>query len=192
MRRFTRQRPSPFKAPRLFTMLSLLVCLLIVMINLRSFREPRPGVQRIISNLDQSLKQVNDNAPQDPQENAISSPGSESAKLQTAAEPSNAEQSTGALSDSTTQSDTATPPDSTAQSVPATQSSDPPAQDSDAPTESEASNQSDSLNFNLREDLELQDWMGLIQDGALSMQKLEMPAYWRVLGTVKRRALRTC
>jgi hypothetical protein len=57
----------------------------------------------------------------------------------------------------------------------------------DAPLESPLgeSNLERAPNLNLREDLELQDWLGLVQDGTLNIQKLEMPAYWKLLKVVK-------
>lgn len=48
-----------------------------------------------------------------------------------------------------------------------------------------ASNVDAAGNLNLREDLFLQDQLGLIQDGALTLQKLEMPSYWRMMSVVK-------
>ncbi len=43
------------------------------------------------------------------------------------------------------------------------------------------SSEGETPSLNLREDLVLQDWLELVKDGTLKMQKLEMPAYWRIL-----------
>jgi hypothetical protein len=137
-------------------MVALLVCLVLMMNSLRSMRGPGANAQRIISNLDESIKQVG-----------------ESAKQQTDSQPPAPQPE----SEGNTQ-----PAVSTEQST----TENPTEADAQAETPLAAgSNRAEMPNLNLREDLELQDWLGLVQDGTLNMQKLEMPAYWRMLSVVK-------
>ena len=154
MRRLTRRRAVPYKSPRLFSMLALLVCLLLMMNSLRNMRGPGQNAQRIISNLDKSIKQVHAPLKQqpDPQPPDPQPPDPQPSELPAVVAPTSP-------SDGEVQSDT-------------------PA--------ARASNLAEIPNLNLREDLELQDWLGLVQDGTLKMQKLEMPAYWRMLSVVKK------
>ncbi len=169
MRRNTR-RVMPYKSPRLFSMVALLVCLVLMMNSLRNMRGPGPLAQRIISNLDKSIKQVGVPAVQQ------------------------AETQTPDATLPATQAD-AKPVD------PLDESSDPASRNLSSPPEvdkemvdavvdqelpSNESNLSVLPNLNLREDLVLQDWLGLAQDGTLNMQKLEMPAYWRIMSVVKK------
>lgn len=184
MRRSIRRRPVPYKSPRLFSMVALLVCLLIMMNSLNNMRGPGPLAQRIISNLDQSINQVGSDANQQP---ASQEPEAPTAQPQPPEAPVNAAPSS-----------PGNPVDQT--SKPAEQSGVSPAKDDsigldsaiaeskDAETKDVVSNESNldkASNLNLREDLVLQDWLGLAQDGALKMQKLEMPAYWRMMSVVK-------
>ena len=154
MRRLTRRRAVPYKSPRLFSMLALLVCLLLMMNSLRNMRGPGQNAQRIISNLDKSIKQVHAPLKQQP---VPQPPDPQPSDPQPAELP--AVVAPASPSDEEVQSDT-------------------PA--------ARASNLAEIPNLNLREDLELQDWLGLVQDGTLKMQKLEMPAYWRMLSVVKK------
>ncbi len=55
----------------------------------------------------------------------------------------------------------------------------------------EESNADAASKLNLREDLFLQDQLGLVQDGTLELQKLEMPSYWSILGVVKNATFET-
>jgi len=164
MRRSTRQRAVPYKSPRLFSMVALLVCLVLMMNSLRSMRGPGPIAQRIISNLDRSIKQVG--ATADPQ--SESQPPESQANTEPAKSVEPAEQ-----------------PAPVAPSVPSASSLD-TAKDDLQETSADVSNLSETPILNLREDLVLQDWLGLAQDGALKMQKLEMPAYWRIMNVVKK------
>lgn len=148
MRRSHRPRPVPYKSPRLFSMVALLVCLLLMMNSLNNMRGPGPLAQKILSNLDESIKQVaaDNQQPetQEPESVEQTEPSSQDA-------PSGLAPATGELEE-----------------IP-----------------SGESNAAGTPNLNLREDLVLQDWLGLAQDGSLKMQKLEMPAYWRILNVVK-------
>ena len=139
MRRLTRRRAVPYKSPRLFSMLALLVCLVLMMNSLRNMRGPSQNAPRIISNLDRSIKQVNVPVKQEPDSQVVAEP--------------------------------TVPIDFEVQR--------------EVPVAGE-SNLAETPNLNLREDLELQDWLGLVQDGTLKMQKLEMPAYWRMLSLVNK------
>ena len=170
MRRSIRRRPVPYKSPRLFSMVALLVCLLLMMNSLNNMRGPGPLAQKIISNLDESIKLVGAaNQQPDSQQPAEDQPPSVTADAESAKpaqeNPQTAEQTefTGQnnpnkLDDAKGELEEPAPGDSNAAGMP---------------------------NLNLREDLVLQDWLGLAQDGSLKMQKLEMPAYWRIVNVVK-------
>ena len=164
MRRLARRRPATFKSPRLFSMCALLVCLFIMMNSLRSFREPGPLAPRILSNLDPSLKQVNQSA-------------NESAEPPQSEDQQSDEQ----------QADNQKEDDPKTDSQP-TETPNSPAESSEEEPASAGADQSNvdaAANLNLREDLFLQDQLGLVQDGALKLQKLEMPSYWQILKVVK-------
>jgi hypothetical protein len=181
MRRSIRRRPVPYKSPRLFSMVALLVCLLLMMNSLNNMRGPGPLAQKIISNLDESIKQVG--AAGDPQ-----------------AEP---QQANDQQPNAQKPADPAPPPAAEAEPAKPAQEPQPEATEQvgsagqNEPNKLDTakgeleefppgdSNSTGAPNLNLREDLELQDWLGLAQDGSLKMQKLEMPAYWRILGLVK-------
>ena len=47
MRRLTRRRAVPYKSPRLFSMLALLVCLVLMMNSLRNMRGPSQNARRL-------------------------------------------------------------------------------------------------------------------------------------------------
>ena len=155
MRRSMRRRAVPYKSPRLFSMVALLVCLVLMMNSLRSMRGPGPNAERIISNLDNSIKLVG-TAGKPPTDFQASTEPAASADQPTTPTPSTSDQ------------DTLDPVLGTSQQTPTGES-----------------NLVDAPNLNLREDLVLQDWLGLVQDNALTMQKLEMPAYWRIMTVVK-------
>jgi hypothetical protein len=129
-------------------------------------RGPGPLAQKIISNLDESIQQVG------------------AAEQQLENQPQNQTQPAGQPTELPQPTDT---PANTAESA---VQNDPNKIDAakgeleEFPTAE--SNVAGTPNLNLREDLELQDWLGLAQDGTLEMQKLEMPAYWRILSVVKK------
>ncbi len=156
MRRPIRRKTVPYKSPRLFTMFALLVCLFLMMSNLRNMRGPGILARPIISNLNEAVNQVE--APVNQQADGQQTDG-ESSNTQ-APEPA-------ASTDSNLDNSV-------------------PAADALQETLAGESNLSESSSLNLREDLILQDWLGLAQDGSLKMQKLEMPAYWRIMSIVKK------
>ncbi len=159
MRRLSRRISKPYKSPRLVTMCALLVCLFLMMNSLRSFRGPGDNAQRILSNLDSSLQQVNDSSSQD-----VGEPASQNQQ------PDQPEQT----------SPPDVPPDGSLDGQVAGN-----AVAEKAAELSDQSNVGDEPKLNLREDLFLQDQLGLVQDGGVKLQKLEMPSYWRILSVVK-------
>ena len=133
-------------------MCALLVCLFLMMNSLRSFRGPGDNAQRILSNLDQSLQQVN---------------GASAQEVEPAQQPEQPADE---------QPEQTSPPD-----VPLDANAEVTALDQ----ASGESNVGSDPNLNLREDLFLQDQLGLVQDGALKLAKLEMPSYWKIMKVVK-------
>ncbi|MDX1930170.1 MAG: hypothetical protein SFV81_26820 [Pirellulaceae bacterium] len=184
MRRSIRRQPVPYKSPRLFSMVALLVCLLLMMNSLNNMRGPGQLAQKIISNLDASINQVGaDQQPEsqpEKQTQPVEQPNETPANTEPA-EPAEAAKPATQVAEKATEQ-AAEQADSAVQN-------DPNKIDA-AKGELEEfpvgeSNVAGATNLNLREDLELQDWLGLAQDGTLEMQKLEMPAYWRILSVVK-------
>lgn len=192
MRRPIRRRAAPYKSPRLFSMVALLVCLLLMMNTLRSMRGPGPLTQRILSNLDDSLKQVGPSTRElpgkkqtelvsterQPQETATTAATAEAPLVTEQSQPTASDEQRTAETEQENQSEVKNTETNTASN-----STESVSGEESLPGES---NVSDLPNLNLREDLELQDWLGLVQDGSLKMQKLEMPAYWRMMSVVKK------
>jgi len=148
-------------------MCALLVCLFLMMNSLRSFRGPGANAQRILSNLDASLQQVNDSSAQEASEQTSEPAG-----------------------DSATQAEQTSPPDVEPNVEPSV-AADTNAADERPAEAADQSNVGNEPNLNLREDLFLQDQLGLVQDGTLKLQKLEMPSYWQILSVVKRTSFKS-
>ncbi len=180
-------------------MVALLVCLILMMNSLRSMREPGPGAQRIISNLDKSLKLVGTTATPASSlptgADQVATGGGESpaaldgaGALSTASDALPTGPATAPAGDeATTQAEsTATEGQSDALPSRAVEGESNAGASNAGESNAGESSKGETPSLNLREDLVLQDWLELVKDGTLKMQKLEMPAYWRILNIVNK------